>query len=164
MLLWNNWLSLVCYIVIGIVVYFLSALSIVSQSLLWNLVVLIPILIATPILFILVGRYALKSQGSNIKDLTSVLLVCILGILITPHIAYFKPHHGASLSIGALYFLYATPLGELIMSFGKNLNGGNAFGIREVLPRIILGVIFSIIPTLLMWIGLRWRSRKHRFQ
>jgi hypothetical protein len=160
--LWNNWLSLLCYIVIGIVVYLLDSLSSFNQGLLWNLVVSIPILIATPILFILVGRYALKSQGSSIKDLVSVLLVCVIGFLLTPGMAYFKQHNAGDFSFGSLYFLYEAPLDVLNLFFKNNSSSWwDPLMVGKGVPGLLSGGFFSFIPTLLMWIGLRWQSRSH---
>jgi hypothetical protein len=156
----NNWFSLLCYVVIDICVYFLTALSLQPfgyRLTSWELVFLIPILIATPFLFILVGRYALKTQGSSIKDLSSVILVCIIGLLLTPSIAYFK-HSNGNLNLTSLYFSYVEPLDVTIQTFKSNWD---VFMLGKGLPGIISGGICSFIPTLLMWIGLRWQSRKH---
>jgi hypothetical protein len=68
-LLKNNLLSLMWYFGISVGVYVLTGLSIGYRLTSRELGFSIPLLIATPILYILVGRYALKTQGSNIKDL-----------------------------------------------------------------------------------------------
>ncbi len=156
-LLKNNLISLVWYVGIGVGVCLLTGLP---QTLFgnhltsWELVFSIPILIVTPFLFILAGRYALKTQGSSLKDLVSVLLVCIIGFLATPNIAYFKP---PGLCGNTLYFLYLVPLDATIQVF---INDWDALMIGKGIPGLISGGICSFIPTLLMWIGLRWRSRK----
>lgn len=149
------------YVGIEIGVYFLMALSLqlfgnLQNS--WELMFLIPILIATPLLFILTGRYALKTQGSSIKDLISVLLVCIIGLLLTPGMAYYIKPPGENYSINSFYFLYVTPLDVTIQFFKKYWN---TLMIGKGVSGLLAGGICSFIPTLLMWIGLRWQSRKY---
>ncbi len=165
LLLKNNLLSLVCYVAILLVLFFLGMLSILNQTNLWGLVIFIPLLIATPILFILTGRYALKPQGSRIKDLISVLLVCIIGLLLTPGMAYFKRHGSGDWSLNSAYFLYVSFL-DTVVGLIANNNGSSwdPLMVGKGVPGLLSGGIFSVIPTLLMWLGLRWKTRKQPSQ
>lgn len=159
----NIFLSFVYYVVIEVGVYLLTVSSIGIQRSTWDLVVTIPILIATPILFILAGRYALERQGSSIKDLVSVILVCIIGFLLTPGLAFFKPHH-VNLSGNEFYFLYVIPLDATIQVFKNNWGSGDLLMIGKGLIGLLPGGLCSFLPTLLMWLGLRWQSHKHPSQ
>lgn len=158
-LLRNNLLSLFCYFVISVAVYLLagySSLIVGHQPSEWDLLFSIPLLIATPILFILAGRYALKFQGSGITDLISVFLVCLLGLICTPHMAFFKPKSVGDLNVASFYFSYITPLAFTGQVFKNNWDPWG-----QGVSALYIGSLYSVIPTILMWLGVRWRGRKH---
>lgn len=159
-LVYNNLFSLVYYVGIEIIVFFLTALSIGNRTTPWNLAISIPILIATPFLFILAGRYALKTLGSSIKDLVSVLLVFIIGLLLTPGLAFLNTHN-VHLSGNELYFLYTVPLDATIEVFNNHWSSRDLLMVGKGLSGLLALGLCSFIPTLLMWLGLRWRSRKY---
>lgn len=156
----NNFLALLGYISIAVIVTLLCS---VSFAVFGNgnppplaLSFSIPILAAIPILFILVGKYVLKPQISSLADFLSVLLPCLLGLLCTPSIAFYKPQlYG--FAVTSIYFAYLEPLSMAAVSLGSNWN---YLGVGQGVSGLFLDSLYSVLPVVLMWVGLRWQVRK----
>lgn len=157
----NNLLALVLYFVISLVTDLLAGYS--SEALgnhmtAWELLFSIPILVATLAMFVLTGRYALATQRSSLLNFVSVLLICVLGLLCAPSIASFKPHSVGDLSAPSFYFLYVVPVAFTVQPFVSTFD---PLEVGRGLPSILFAILYSALPTVLMWVGLQWQFR-HR--
>lgn len=109
-----------------------------------QLVFFVPLLAITLMLFVAAGRYVLRDTGSPVKNVLSLVLPFVVGILIT-----LIPINGVNPL--ELYFAYSVPLTGIAVL----LNFVQGFFSTGIAP----GVTFSVIPSLLFLLGLQWQSR-----
>jgi hypothetical protein len=100
-------------------------------------------------LFLFIGRFGLLTDlGSKTKNLLSVSSITFVGILI---IFLIYPNKDGMNPL-VLYWAYIAPLIPIL----HNLNMDYIFKKNETVSYCI----FSIVPSLLMWIGLEWKVKK----
>lgn len=144
----NNVISFLMTVVISVITYMLylipNYIYRFDQHSKSQLAFFVPLLAISLILFVVTGRYVLKDTGSPVKNVVSLILPFIIGILIT-----FTPTNGVN-PLG-LYFAYSAPFAGI----AGVLNLVQGFFTTDIGS----GVTLSVVPSLLFLLGLQWQSR-----
>jgi hypothetical protein len=149
----NNFTAFILYIGINILIY---SVIVITDSFndfhitIYNLFIDIPLFLITLCLFIIIGRSRFLSDlGSKKKNFFSVSIIFLIGIIVMFLIYPVKDR----MSPLVFYWGYTTPLFAIV----TNLNIDYYFSKRS---EMITWCIFSILPSLLLWVGLQWKVKK----
>lgn len=114
----------------------------------WELVLGVLLSLVTLMIFTLIGRFLLKDTGSFWKNACSVILPFVIGLYIAINVAA-TPH---KMNLLVLYYGgYSAPF---VLSLSPS-----TFSIARYENSLLYGVIFSLTPSVLYFLGLQWQSR-----
>ncbi|MDB5084631.1 MAG: hypothetical protein JWN30_1517 [Bacilli bacterium] len=148
----NNGITLALYLVIDFLGYIITVLIsklFRDQVTFFSFIIDFLIFLLTMVTFVWVGRSRLlKNQGSALKNLLSVSLILVIGLVIDA--IMYQNQEGNPL---AFYWSY-------IVSFESILNYWGVIIYNSQQNVALAYVIYSILPVLLIWIGIQWRSSR----
>jgi hypothetical protein len=148
----NNVMGLLYYLIINIIVFSITTF-IVDYLYKMKLTYLEfniepPVFLIAICMFIVTGRFLLKNQGSKSKNIFSVCLITIIGIII----AIQDFISSARINPFGLYWAYIYPINSLLV----DKIGVYWYGME----RFLLNCMFTFIPSVFMWLGIQWRENK----
>lgn len=137
-LLRNNLLALLLHVGLNLLVFAAFIYTKSSPA----VVVLTPFV---TVLYVLFGR-AMSPQGSSLRNLLSVFVVSLIGILIWSYcysISLQPGESGVSWIFYGMYIFWLMPLFDLVQMGAPDK----------------WGILFSFVPSLLLWLGMEWKYR-----